>query len=144
MTRIGFRRRGSRHADGAVFQGRVVQLLGALNISLFVDGWPGGICERIELHLACAISMGRSQLKLKASGGEVLWFECACNFRWSGSTPAAKSLAWKLHAKKCEMVKGVHVEPVPRNGPAVVRCQESTATAAQRIIERAREERGPR
>ena len=101
------------------------------------------IREHTQLHLARALSMGRSHGLKLTSGGEVLWFECACNFRWSGSTDTAKSLAWKLHAKKCEMVKGVD-QPVPRNGPAVVRCQESTATAAQRIIERAREERGPR
>ena len=82
--------------------------------------------------------MGRSQLKLKASGGEIFWFECPCSYRWTGSTSQAKSLAYRLHARTCELIRGV--QPMNREGPGVVRYKESAASAAQRLVDQAREE----
>ena len=82
--------------------------------------------------------MGRSQLKLKATGGEVFWFQCPCAYRWSGSTPAGKALAYKLHGRNCALIRDV--QPLNREGPGVVQYKESVAIAAQRLVDQAREE----
>ena len=38
-------------------------------------------------------------------GGDHLWFDCACGYRWYGTNQSAKSLAFRLHQKKCELAK---------------------------------------
>ena len=82
--------------------------------------------------------MGRTQLKLKANGGEIFWFECPCSYRWCGSTSQGKALAYKLHGRTCELIRGV--QPMNREGPGVMRYKESAASAAQRLVDQAREE----
>lgn len=38
-------------------------------------------------------------------GGEFFWFDCGCGYRWSGGTQTAKTMAFRLHEKKCYIAK---------------------------------------
>ena len=101
---------------------------------------PSRIYERLkDLHLSSGEhNMGRSQLKLVASGGEVFWVQCPCGFRWSGSSESAKKLAYKLHGRKCQEMRGV--QPMNTEGPGIVRYKENAPISAQRILTKARAE----
>ena len=98
---------------------------------------PSGIHEYLKLFQALNTNMGRSQQKLKASG-EVLWVHCPCGYRWSGSSESAKALAYKLHGRKCQIMRGV--QPMNAEGAGVVRYQENASVSAQRIVDQKRAE----
>ena len=40
-------------------------------------------------------------MKTSECGPIVHWFECECGYRWEGMTQSAKTLAHRLHRKKC-------------------------------------------
>ena len=81
--------------------------------------------------------MGRSHLKVRASG-EVLLVSCPCGYRWTGNTESAKKLTYKLHARKCQMMRGL--QPINADGPGVVRYKENASVSAQKILTKARAE----
>ena len=82
--------------------------------------------------------MGRSHLKVRASGGEVLWVQCPCGYKWTGSSESAKALAYRLHGRKCQMMRGS--QPMNAAGPGVVRHKENASVSAQKILTKARAE----
>jgi len=51
-------------------------------------------------------------------GGGLYWFQCTCGYRYMGSTQSAKTMAFRLHQKKCEMAKrdklnNTEFDPIP-------------------------------
>ena len=51
---------------------------------------------------------------------------------------AFKKMAYKLHGKKCEMMRGL--QPMNAEGPGVVRFKENASVSAQKILTKARAE----
>ena len=45
-------------------------------------------------------------LKTFYPGDEHHWFVCRCGYRYTGSTQTAKSMAFRLHQKRCEVARG--------------------------------------
>ena len=96
-------------------------------------------------HKACSVSlehfdMGRSQTKYSVCG-ESFWFQCACDYRWVGSSERAKNVAYRLHSHRCELIRGVR----PKNSfaPPVVLQHTTKETARDRVLDEVKSAQRP-
>ena len=55
--------------------------------------------------------MPKGMLSKRADLGRCnYWFQCGCGHRWEGSSQSAKDVAFRLHARKCEVAKGKRLQ----------------------------------
>ena len=75
--------------------------------------------------------MGKSQTRYSISG-ESFWFECACDYRWVGSSERAKAVAYRLHSHRCELIGA---RPMNSFAPPVVLQHTTKETARDRVLD---------